>query len=166
MIRANIFGYIFILWIHRPSSKRWSRFLLKFSKKFYYCLNFMIRFPALLFFSFLLYQQNGYCQNLSTPVIIKHLLSQKKEIPLISGSFVTGELFRILPQNEMPRQLWQENQYLIYTPGNLYLGINGTGRLYKMSDQDNTLHFIREDSTFYLGNNFCAANLFLNNSTQ
>ena len=118
----------------------------------------MIRFPALLCFSFLLYQQNGYCQTHSTPVIIKHLLSQKKEIPLITGSFVTGELFRILPQNEMPRQLWQENQYLIYTPGNLYLGINGTGRLYKMSDQDNTLHFIREDSTFYLGNNFCAAN--------
>lgn len=58
----------------------------------------------------------------------------------------------------MPKKLWQENQYLVYTSGKLFLGINGTGRLYEIKNQNDSLHFIREDSTFFLGNNFNSAN--------
>lgn len=120
----------------------------------------MIRYLLIPFLALFLQYQESIAQSssVSTPAIIKHLLSQTKEIPVITGSFINGEMFRILPRKEMPKELWLENQYCIYTPGNLYLGINGTGRLYKITDQDSTLHFIREDSTFFLGNNFSAFN--------
>lgn len=120
----------------------------------------MIRHLFLIFITLLLLLKEGIAQSppVSTPAIINHLLSQKKEIQVITRPFNASESFRILPQNKMPKQLWPENQYLVYTPGNLYLGINGTGRLYKMKNQGDTLHFVRDDSTFYLGNNFYAAN--------
>ena len=120
----------------------------------------MPRYLLIIFFSLLLQLQEGIAQSspASTPAIIKHLLSQQKEIPVISGSFLNRELLKILPRNEMPKQLWPENQYLLYTPGSLYLGIDGTGRLYKIKTRGDALNFIREDSTFYLGNNFDAFN--------
>lgn len=141
-----------------------SMVILPFYKKFYYCLIFMIRYLSFISYCLFLLLQigNAQAQPVSTPAIIKHLLSQKKEIPVITGSFtgtlINGEYLKILPRNKMPRKLWSADQYLVYTPGNLFLGINGTGILYKIISQDDTLNFIRDDSTFFMGNSFCSAN--------
>jgi hypothetical protein len=92
-------------------------------------------------------------QKNATPHIIQHLLSYKKEIPVVNGWFKN-----LLPQDELPGELQKEYQYLVKTRGNLYCGINGTGRLYKISDSSDKIIFRRTDSTYYSGSDFFAAN--------
>ena len=94
-----------------------------------------------------------------TPKIIRQLLSFKKEIPVISGWCKN-----LLPQNEVPKELQNEFQYLVKTKADLYCGINGTGRLYKITDSSNTLTFHRIDSTYHSGSDFFAANFVIGNN--
>lgn len=91
-------------------------------------------------------------QKNATPYIIQRLLSCKKEIPVINGW-----LKDLVPQGELPNELQKEYQYLVKTKENLYCGINGTGRLYKITDSSNVIIFHRIDSTYYSGSNFFPA---------
>ena len=98
-------------------------------------------------------------QKNTTPYIIQRLLSYKKEIPVVNGWFKN-----LLPQDVLPAELRKEYQYLVKTKENLYCGINGTGRLYKISDSSNTMIFHRADSTYYSGSDFFAANFAIDDN--
>lgn len=94
----------------------------------------------------------------NTPEAIRYLLQYPKAIPVISGYFKG-----LLPENELTPELRMQDQYLVKTTDHLYCGINGTGRLYELSDRNRKLYAKRIDSTFFYGHNFYAAVFTLNN---
>lgn len=98
-------------------------------------------------------------QKHNTPEIIRRLLSCKREIPVISGWCKN-----LLPQEELPNELQKEYQYLVKTKESLYCGVNGTGRLYKITDSNGSIVFHRIDSTYYSGSDFFAAPFTIDNT--
>lgn len=67
----------------------------------------------------------------------------------------------LTPEKGLPNQLLNDGQYLFKTTSALFCGIQGTGRLYKITDQNGLLHFERMDSTYFSGSNFWSINFTL-----
>ncbi len=107
-----------------------------------------------LFFTFII-SNNNYGQSNSYP--IKNLVSDT--IPV---AFVTLQkpLFIHLDK-EVPFKANSQN--LIKNGKDLYLFINGTGRLYKTIVDSNSYHFVRMDSTTHFGYNIGAFPFSYNN---
>jgi len=81
--------------------------------------------------------------------IIKKLLTEKGTIQIFSlvetqwGEFV-----------DLPDNFRNSSQFLLKIPSGLFLNINGTGRLYKITQNGNYLDFERVDSSYFTGYNF------------
>jgi len=95
--------------------------------------------------------------NTPTPPLIRYLLVSQKEI-----SYIFCSTKRLLPESSLPRQLRYEQQYLYKTQKGLYLGLQGTGRLYQLRDSSGYLQFTRIDSTYFSGATFNAIPFVLN----
>lgn len=92
-----------------------------------------------------------------TPPVIRYLLVSQKEI-----TYIFCSTKHLLPESSLPRQLRYEAQYLYKTQKGLFLGLQGTGRLYHLRDSSGYLQFTRIDSTFFSGANFNAIPFVLN----
>jgi hypothetical protein len=93
----------------------------------------------------------------STPPVIRYLLSAPKEI-----SYIYCSTKNLIAERNLPRQLRYEAQYLYKTPKGLYMGLQGTGRIYQLSDSNGYLQFTRIDSTFFSGATFNAIPFLMN----
>jgi hypothetical protein len=97
------------------------------------------------------------CLNLQAqvPPIIKKLFS-------ING---TVQIFHITSTqwtelSDLPLNFKNSNHRLIKTSKGLFLSVDGTGRIYKVEQKGNGLHFKRNDSTYFTGYNL--GNLLFN----
>ena len=89
-----------------------------------------------------------YAQDIKIPqnALLKHLLRDSLEVAHISLSQIP-----IIPQ---PAEFSKNYQQLVKSGNNLYLFIDGTGRVYKVSKwDDQNVNFTRIDSTTYFGYN-------------
>lgn len=109
-------------------------------------INFFLKSALLL----LLHPFSGMSQGHQPPMLIKRLLATEKEV-----SHITVDNLSALP---VPAGPYQENErYLIKTADGLFVGLDGTGILYKVSLRTDSLVWERVDRTRYAGAHFCAA---------
>lgn len=116
---------------------------------------------CLITFWFLAFSTNGiiYAQDIQVPqnALLKHLL--RDSIPIAQISIAQTP---IIPQ---PAEFAKNFQQLVKTGNALYLFIDGTGRVYKVSKwDDQEVFFRRVDSTFYFGYNQGSRKLIINDT--
>ncbi len=91
------------------------------------------------------------------PPLLRHLMLQRNDIPIITGS-----ASNLIPQEMLEPQLRNQREKLVLNKGNLYVRLDGTGRLYKLGILNDSLTFTRVDSTFFTGDNFNSFDFTLN----
>ncbi len=85
--------------------------------------------------------------------VVRHLMGKHGEVNVITCRF--GHL---LPKGSLPPELENEFQFFVHHSSGLYLGVSGTGYLYRVMDSAGCMQLRRVDSTFYVGHNFSAGN--------
>lgn len=116
-------------------------------------------------FKFLLFLffTGSFYTTFSQPIqsqIIQRLLREDQAITYIRHNGFTGVFLDKIDPRFKKNQL-----YLLKTPKMLFLGVEGTGCIYKIVELTNGfIDIVRIDSTVYAGNNFCAANFVLDSS--
>jgi hypothetical protein len=65
---------------------------------------------------------------------------------------------------DLPESFKGSGQSFLKTKDELFVQIDGTGRLYKLERKNNDINWIRLDSTYFTGYNFGAVNFHLNNT--
>ena len=98
-----------------------------------------------------------------TPLIIRRLLEEKKEIGLITVSSTSKQSPLIIPMGVTGLTIQDPLQTLYKTKNHLYVGIKGTGYLYEITNLSDQMHFNRIDSTAYIGYNFSDLRFVMNN---
>ena len=98
--------------------------------------------------------ENSLAQN--NNALIKNILQDKREVPFVSWQrepymSTNDSSFNTFPQN------------LIKCNNNLYVFINGSGRLYKVDTSGNSIHYVRFDSTTNFGYNIGSFGFSYNN---
>lgn len=92
--------------------------------------------------------------------VIQRLLREDQGVTYIHHNEFRGYFL-----NKIDPKFKKNNLYLLKTPRELYLGVEGTGCIYKVVEIPNGLiDIVRIDSTVYSGNNFCAANFVIDSS--
>lgn len=92
--------------------------------------------------------------------IIQRLLKEDSAI-----THIHHRDFRGLFLDKIDAQYRKNHQYLIKSLKGLFLGVEGTGCIYRVEEGANGwLDVVRVDSTVYAGNNFCAANFTIDSS--
>jgi hypothetical protein len=89
--------------------------------------------------------------------IIDRLLACRQQVPQITSVDLSHLSY---PSSGM---FLDNRRYLIKTASDLYMGVEGTGMLYKILPQGDSLSFERIDQTMYAGSNFFAAYFTLDN---
>jgi hypothetical protein len=91
-------------------------------------------------------------QQRPVPKLVNHLLSSSgRQVNAIEGHF-TG----FIPERMLPAKIRGESQYLVRSDSGLFVGIAGTGWLFRIFNLGDSLHFDRVDSSFYMGHDFYA----------
>jgi hypothetical protein len=99
---------------------------------------------------FLLSVLYSSAQPVLVPQMIRHLLSHpEKGIPIIEGT-AKG----LIPKYLLPPKISDEPEYLVKTAKGLFAGVSGTGRLYQIGLEQDSLVFRRVDSTYFEGYDF------------
>jgi hypothetical protein len=92
--------------------------------------------------------------------IINRLLREEQAVTHIHHNEFRGFFL-----DRIDSKFKKNQQYLLKTSTELFLGLEGTGCLYKVVEADNGLiDIVRIDSTVYAGNNFCAANFIIDSA--
>ena len=93
------------------------------------------------------------------PPIVEKLASINKPVICFSLNNV-----HYLETPDLPESFKGSGQSFLKTKDQLFVQIDGTGRLYRLERKGDVLNWIRLDSTYFTGYNFGAVNFHLNNN--